>query len=99
MPETGAVRTSSTDSGLFASTMVNPSLMTNSRNRAQRMPSRDLASSTIVLATCVFFLLGLVALTESLTVASAGAASLGAAMTLSSKILGLNSLQFTSSHR
>ncbi|MFJ2666873.1 hypothetical protein ACIO14_21245 [Nocardia fluminea] len=59
----------------------------------------DLTTTAIALATCVFFLLGLVALTESPTVAFAGAASLGAAMTLSSKILGLNSLQFTSSHR
>ena len=59
----------------------------------------DLTSTTIVLATCVFFLLGLVASTESPTVASSGAAGPGAAMTLSSKMLGLNSLQFTSSHR
>ncbi|MEV6220664.1 hypothetical protein AB0M13_03340 [Nocardia fluminea] len=59
----------------------------------------DPTSTTIVLATCVFLLLGLLASTESLTVASAGAVSLGAAMTLSSKMLGLNSLQFTSSHR
>ncbi|MEU4322379.1 hypothetical protein AB0F85_00915 [Nocardia fluminea] len=59
----------------------------------------DSTSTAIVLATCVFFLLGLAASTESPTVAFSGAASLGAAMTMSSKMLGLNSLQFTSSHR
>ncbi len=52
----------------------------------------DLTSTTIVLATCVFFLLGLAALTGSSTVAFFGAGSLGAAMTMSSKMLGLNGL-------
>ncbi|MGS2811469.1 hypothetical protein [Nocardia sp. MW-W600-9] len=52
----------------------------------------DLTSTTIMLATCVFFLLGMTALTESLTFAFFGAVSLGAAMTMSSKMLGLNGL-------
>ncbi|WP_410874644.1 hypothetical protein [Nocardia sp. A7] len=66
--------------------------MTNTRNRAPSAPSVDLTSTTIVLATCVFFLLGLAALTGSSTVAFFGAGSLGAAMTMSSKMLGLNGL-------
>ncbi|MEV4209794.1 hypothetical protein [Nocardia salmonicida] len=59
----------------------------------------DLTSTTLVLATGVFFLLGLAALTESLTVAFFGAVSLGAAVTMSSKMLGLNSFELTFSHR
>ncbi|WP_194829919.1 hypothetical protein [Nocardia sp. XZ_19_231] len=66
--------------------------MTNSRHRAPSTPSTDLTSTTIVLATCVFVLLGLAALTGSLTVVFLGALSLGAAMTMSSKILSVNSL-------
>lgn len=53
----------------------------------------DSTSTAIVLATCVFFLLGLTALTGSLIVAFFGAVSLGAAMTMSSKMLGLNGLK------
>ncbi|MFD9547946.1 hypothetical protein ACFWBG_11225 [Nocardia salmonicida] len=64
--------------------------MTNSRNRVPSTPSMDLTSTTMVLATCFFFLLGLAALTGSLTVAFVGALSLGAAMTMSSKMLGLD---------
>ncbi len=52
----------------------------------------DLTSTTIVFATCVFFLFGLAASTGSLTIASFGAVSLGAAMTMSSKMLSLTSL-------
>jgi hypothetical protein len=52
----------------------------------------DLTSTTLVWATGVFFLMGLAALTGSLTVAFFGAVSLGAAMTMSSKMLGLNGL-------
>ncbi|MFI6224346.1 hypothetical protein ACIBEH_27610 [Nocardia salmonicida] len=66
--------------------------MTNSRNRVPSTPSMDLTSTTLVLVTCVFFLLGLTALTGSLTVAFAGALSLGVAMTISSKMLGLDGL-------
>ncbi|MGW6621810.1 hypothetical protein ACWF99_11275 [Nocardia sp. NPDC055002] len=70
--------------------------MTTSRNRVPSTPSMDLTSTTIVLATSVFFLLGLTALTGSLTIAFFGALSLSAAMTMSSKMLGLNGLQITS---
>ncbi|MFD3458430.1 hypothetical protein ACFWVM_01860 [Nocardia fluminea] len=66
--------------------------MTNARNRAPSTSSVDLTSTTIVLATCAFFLLGLTALTGSLIVAFFGAVRLGAAMTMSSKMLGLNGL-------
>ncbi|MFE5474259.1 hypothetical protein ACFQ9R_01040 [Nocardia sp. NPDC056541] len=66
--------------------------MTTSRNRVPSTPSMDLTSTTIVLATSVFFLLGLAALTGSPTVAFFCAVGLGAAMTMSSKMLGLNSL-------
>ncbi|MEV0546362.1 hypothetical protein AB0H98_06030 [Nocardia salmonicida] len=59
----------------------------------------DSTSTTLVLATGVFFPLGLAALTESLTVAFYGAVSLGAAVTMSSKMLGLNSFELTFSHR
>ncbi|MFC9665557.1 hypothetical protein ACFVJ5_35470 [Nocardia sp. NPDC127606] len=63
--------------------------MTNARSRVSSM---DLTSATIVLATCVFFVLSLTALTGSLTVAFFGSVSLGVAMTMSSKMLGLNGL-------
>ncbi|MFD6103115.1 hypothetical protein ACFWFQ_10655 [Nocardia salmonicida] len=66
--------------------------MTNTRNRVSSTSSTDLTSMTLVLATCVFFVLGLTALTGSLTVAFVGAVSLGVAMTMSSKMLGLNGL-------
>ncbi|MFI7530130.1 hypothetical protein [Nocardia salmonicida] len=66
--------------------------MTDSRHRAPSMPSMDPTSTAIVLATCVFLLLGSAASTQSPTVASSGAASLGAAMTMSSKMPGHPSL-------
>lgn len=52
----------------------------------------DPTSTAIVLATCVFFLLGLAASIQSPTVAFSVAAGLGAAMTMSSKMPGLQSL-------
>ncbi|MFD3743272.1 hypothetical protein [Nocardia sp. NPDC058633] len=66
--------------------------MTDSDHRAPSAPSADLTSAAIVLVTCVFFLFGLAALTGSLPAALFGAVSLGAAMMLSSKMLGLNAL-------
>ncbi|MFF5033226.1 hypothetical protein [Nocardia salmonicida] len=66
--------------------------MTNSRHRAPSTPSMDPTGTAIVLATCVFLLSGLAASTQSPTVASSGAAGLGAAMTMSSKMPGLHSL-------
>ncbi|MGW0635024.1 hypothetical protein [Nocardia salmonicida] len=66
--------------------------MTNARHRTAGTSSMDLTSTTIVLATCVFFVLGLTALTGSLTMALVGAVSLGAAMTMSFKMLGHNGL-------
>ena len=49
----------------------------------------DLTSTTIMLATCVFFLFGLTALTGSLPAAIFGAVSLGAGMMMTSRMLGL----------
>ncbi len=49
----------------------------------------DLTSTTIMLATCVFFLFGLTALTASLPAAIFGAVSLGAGMMMTSRMLGL----------
>ncbi|PKV98039.1 hypothetical protein ATK86_0045 [Nocardia fluminea] len=49
----------------------------------------DLTSTTLMLATCVFFLLGLTALTGSLPAAIFGAVSLGAGMTVTSRMLSL----------
>ncbi|MEV0546473.1 hypothetical protein [Nocardia salmonicida] len=66
--------------------------MTDSRHRAPSTPSMDPTSTAIVLATCVLLPLGLAASTQSPTVASPGAAGLGAAMTMSSKMPGLHSL-------
>ncbi|MFD6396543.1 hypothetical protein [Nocardia sp. NPDC060249] len=63
--------------------------MTYSRNRTTSTPSMDLTSTTIMLATCVFFLIGLTALTGSLPAAIFGAASLGAGMMTTSKMLDL----------
>ncbi|MEV4205832.1 hypothetical protein [Nocardia salmonicida] len=63
--------------------------MTYSRNRTPSTPSMDLTSTTIMLATCVFFLFGLTALTASLPAAIFGAVSLGAGMMMTSRMLGL----------
>ena len=52
----------------------------------------DPTSTAIVLATCVFLLLGSAVATQSPTVASSGADSSGAAMTMSSKMPGLHRL-------
>ncbi len=52
----------------------------------------DPTSTAIMLATCVLLPLGLAASTQSPTVASPGAAGLGAAMTMSSKMPGLHRL-------
>ncbi|MBC7301631.1 MAG: hypothetical protein H5T78_11810 [Nocardia sp.] len=66
--------------------------MTNSRNRTPSTPSMDLTSTTIMLATCVFFLFGLAALTGSLVASTFGAISLGAGMLMTSRMLGLHRL-------
>ncbi|MFI1235816.1 hypothetical protein [Nocardia salmonicida] len=66
--------------------------MTHSRHRAPSTPSMDPTSTAIVLATCVFCLLGLAASIQSPTVAFSVAAGLGAVMTMSSKMPGLQSL-------
>ncbi|WP_143875847.1 hypothetical protein [Nocardia fluminea] len=63
--------------------------MTYSRSRTTSTPSMDLTSTTLMLATCVFFLLGLTALTGSLPAAIFGAVSLGAGMTVTSRMLSL----------
>ncbi|MFJ2666583.1 hypothetical protein ACIO14_19785 [Nocardia fluminea] len=63
--------------------------MTNSRNRTTSTPSMDLTSTTIMLATCVFFLFGLTALTGSLPPAIFGAVILGAGMMMTSRMLAL----------
>ncbi|MEV0542502.1 hypothetical protein AB0H98_08080 [Nocardia salmonicida] len=63
--------------------------MTYSRNRTPSTPSMDLTSTTIMLATCVFFLFGLTALTGSLPAAIFGAVSLAAGMMMTSRMLGL----------
>lgn len=52
----------------------------------------DLTSTTIMLATCVFFLFGLAALTGSLVASTFGAISLGAGMLMTSRMLGLHRL-------
>ncbi|WP_194827929.1 hypothetical protein [Nocardia sp. XZ_19_231] len=70
--------------------------MTNPRHQAPSTPNTDLTSTTIMLATCAFVLLSLATSTETPTVALVGALSLGAAMTMSSKMLGHHSLQVTS---
>lgn len=49
----------------------------------------DLTSTTIMLATCVFFLFGLTALTGSLPAAIFGAVILGAGMMMTSRMLAL----------
>ncbi|MFD3745646.1 hypothetical protein [Nocardia sp. NPDC058633] len=66
--------------------------MTFSRNRTTSTPSMDLTSTTIMLATCVFFLFGLTALTGSLPAALFGAVGLGAGMLMSFRMLGLHTL-------
>ncbi|MFC6010412.1 hypothetical protein [Nocardia lasii] len=66
--------------------------MTNSRNRAPSTPSMDLTSTTIMLATCVFFLVGLTALTGSLPAAIVGAVGLALAMMTTLKMLGPHQL-------
>ncbi|MFD3508694.1 hypothetical protein [Nocardia sp. NPDC058666] len=66
--------------------------MTASRNRTTSTPSMDLTSTTIMLGTCVFFLVGLTALTGSLPVAILGAAGLAAAMLTILTMLGPNEL-------
>ncbi|MFD4458719.1 hypothetical protein [Nocardia sp. NPDC058480] len=66
--------------------------MTTSRNRTTSTPSMDLTSTTIMLATCVFFLFGLTALTGSLPAAIFGAVSLGAGMIMTFRMLGLHRL-------
>ncbi|MGS2811344.1 hypothetical protein [Nocardia sp. MW-W600-9] len=48
----------------------------------------DLTSTIIMLATCVFFLVGLVTLTSSLPLAFAGSIGLAAAMVLTTRTLG-----------
>ncbi|MFD5178148.1 hypothetical protein ACFWM1_20240 [Nocardia sp. NPDC058379] len=48
----------------------------------------DLANTIIMVATCVFFLFGLVTLKSSLPLALAGATGLGAAMVFTMKTLG-----------
>ncbi|MFD9547996.1 hypothetical protein ACFWBG_11480 [Nocardia salmonicida] len=63
--------------------------MTYSRNRIPSTPSMDLTSTTIMLATCVFFLFGLTALTGSLPAAIFGSVSLGAGMMMTSRMLDL----------
>ncbi|MGW5919470.1 hypothetical protein ACWFPY_10770 [Nocardia fluminea] len=63
--------------------------MTNSRNRTTSTPSMDLTSTTIMLATCVFFLFGLTALTGSLPAAIFSAVILGAGMMMTSRMLAL----------
>lgn len=52
----------------------------------------DLTSTTIMLATCVFFLVGLTALTGSLPAAILGAVGLGAAMMMTFRMLDLHRL-------
>ncbi|WP_410873106.1 hypothetical protein [Nocardia sp. A7] len=52
----------------------------------------DLTSTTIMLATCVFFLFGLTALTGSLPAALFGAVSLCAGMVMTFRTLGPHSL-------
>ncbi|MFC9659828.1 hypothetical protein ACFVJ5_06285 [Nocardia sp. NPDC127606] len=64
--------------------------MTNSRNRTTSTPSMDLTSTTIMLATCVFFLFGLTVLTGSLPAAILGASCLGAGMMTVLKTLDLH---------
>ncbi|MGW6699547.1 hypothetical protein [Nocardia sp. NPDC055049] len=66
--------------------------MTNSRNRTTSTPSMDLTSTTIMLATCVFFLFGLAALTGSLPAAILGAVGLGAGMMMTFRMLDLHAL-------
>ncbi|WP_132369833.1 hypothetical protein [Nocardia alba] len=66
--------------------------MTNSRNRTTSTPSMDLTSTTIMLATCVFFLVGLATLTGSLPAAILGAVGLGAGMVMTFKMLGPQAL-------
>ncbi|MFE1591340.1 hypothetical protein [Nocardia sp. NPDC058705] len=65
--------------------------MTTSRNRTTSTPSMDLTSTTIMLATCVFFLFGLTALTGSLPAAILGSVSLGVAMMMTFRMLGPHS--------
>lgn len=52
----------------------------------------DLTSTTIMLATCVFFLVGLTALTGSLPAALFGAVGLGAGMMMTFRMLDLHRL-------
>ncbi|MEV6217317.1 hypothetical protein [Nocardia sp. NPDC051833] len=62
--------------------------MTNSRNRTTTTPSMDLTNTIIMLATCVFFLFGLVTLKSPMPLALAGATGLAAAMAFTMKTLG-----------
>lgn len=50
----------------------------------------DLTSTAIMLATCVFFLIGLATLTGSLLLAALGAAGLAAGMALTTRMLDLH---------
>ncbi|TDP31512.1 hypothetical protein [Nocardia ignorata] len=52
----------------------------------------DLTSTGIMLATCVFFLFGLTALTGSFFLAIAASLGLAAAMIASTKMVGLDRL-------
>ncbi|MFC9875632.1 hypothetical protein ACFWBG_17065 [Nocardia salmonicida] len=64
--------------------------MTYSRNRTPSTPSMDLTSTTLMLATCVFFLFGLTALTGSLPAALFGAVSLAVGMMTMFRMLDLH---------
>ncbi|MFC9964527.1 MULTISPECIES: hypothetical protein [Nocardia] len=66
--------------------------MTHSRNRTPSTTSMDLTSTGIMLATCVFFLFGLTALTGSFFLAIAASLGLAAAMIASTKMVGLDRL-------
>ncbi|MFD3464682.1 hypothetical protein ACFWVM_33620 [Nocardia fluminea] len=64
--------------------------MTYSRRRAPSTTSMDLTSTAILLATCVFFLIGLTTMTGSLLLGTLGCLGLAAAMTTSIKMVGLD---------
>lgn len=66
--------------------------MTNSRNRTTNTTSMDLTSIAIMVATCVFFFLGLVTLSGAIGLAALGTTALALALALATRMMGVRDL-------